>query len=109
MLSQSLQKWAPRLIAATVFGYYGLGYAYEFGLMHRIDLIAMAVLKHFSGRAGMGTFMPIFQPYAAYGVRITSGFCGACMIDLFEKLVVSVYQKMENRWYNQSHVEIATA
>lgn len=50
-------------------GYYGLGLAYQWGLMALIDKVAIAILSNTTGTAGVGVFMPVFQWYAAWGVR----------------------------------------
>ncbi len=80
-----LFKWTPRAIAVAIGGYYGLGIAYECGLMALIDQVAIQVIKHFAGYAGIGAFMPTVQWYAALGARITIGLCVGVIYDLVER------------------------
>lgn len=78
-------KWTPRVIAVAIGGYYGLGIAYELGLMALIDRVAIQIIKHFLGYAGVGALMPTVQWYAAWGTRITMGFAVGLIYDLVEK------------------------
>lgn len=95
-LIETAKTWTPRIVVAAIVGYYSLGVAYEIGLMHRIDLIAMAIFKHFFGRVGIGAFMPVFQPYAAYGVRCTAALGATLLYDRSEKFALYFYHKKQN-------------
>src|SRR6202030_3659505 len=75
-------KWTPRTIIAGFAGYYSLGVAYERGIMAAIDRIAIRILYHFVGYAGIGALMPTIQWYAAWGVRIAAAFTTTLLYDL---------------------------
>ena len=80
-------KWTPRAIAIAVGGYYGLGIAYEMGLMALIDQVAIRVIKHFVGYAGIGALMPTVQWYSAWAARIAIGLVTGLLYDLTERTV----------------------
>ena len=80
-----LFTWTPRAIAVAVGGYYGLGIAYELGLMAMIDRIAIQIIKHFFGYAGIGALMPTVQWYSAWAARIAIGLATGLLYDLAER------------------------
>ena len=80
-----LIKWTPRSLAVAVGGYYGLGIAYEMGLMALIDRMMIQALKHLFGYAGIGAIMPSAQWYAAWGARLVIGLGAGVLYDLGEK------------------------
>ncbi len=82
-----LVKWTPRLLVATLTGYYSLGIAYEYGIMASIDKVAIRVLKNWVGYAGLGAAMPTFQWYAAWAVRMSAAASAGIGYDLGEKFV----------------------
>lgn len=84
-------KWTPRVIVIGLGAYYGLGIAYEIGLMASVDKLAIAILKQSVGYAGIGFFMPTIQWYAAVGVRVIIGGLGGLAYDLCERVVTHVY------------------
>jgi hypothetical protein len=89
---RSAIKWTPRVIVAGFAGYYSLGYAYEMGFMHQIDLLAIAVIKRQAGgRVAIGALMPIFQPYAAWGVRLVAAGVASLTYSLVEYTVLRIY------------------
>jgi len=88
-----LMKWTPRAAFALVGGVYGLGIAYETGLMALIDRVAIYVIKRFFGYVGVGALMPTIQWHAAWLARSTIGGCAAFTYDLTERGSVYVYQK----------------
>ena len=83
-----LIKWTPRAAAALIGGYYGLGIAYDLGLMALIDKVAIQILKHWVGYAGVGALMPTVQWYSAWSVRIVLGVGAELIYDLFEKATI---------------------
>lgn len=85
-------KLTPRLIVSTVAGYYCLGYAYEKGVMAQIDKIAMPIMISYLGRGGMAAFMPTFQKYSAWGVRIVSALAAALIYDLCERILTAAWR-----------------
>jgi len=91
-----LIKWTPRAIAVTLGGYYGLGVAYEMGLMALIDQLAIPIIKHFLGYAGVGALMPTVQWYSAWGARIAIGIATGVLYDLLEKSVVYCYLRVRS-------------
>jgi hypothetical protein len=86
-------KWAPRAIAVAIGGYYGLGIAYEMGLMALVDQVAIQVIKHFMGYAGIGALMPTVQWYSAWGARIVFGVVSGVLYDLIEKGVKTCWDR----------------
>lgn len=86
-------KWTPRAIVVLVGGYYGLGIAYEFGLMASVDKVSIYALKYFFGYAGIGAFMPTAQWYSAIAVRCTIGFSAGIVYDLTERCVKYCWNK----------------
>lgn len=80
--TQFFFKWTPRAIVAGFAGYYSLGVAYDIGIMARIDYHAIKAFRHFFGYAGIGAFMPTFQWYSAWSVRIASACIAAATYDL---------------------------
>jgi hypothetical protein len=89
-----LLKWTPRAFFAALGGYYSLGVAYGTGVMARIDVLAIKILKHFSGYAGVGAGMPIVQSYAAWGVRFVGAALCVWLYILVEKILCFVYAKI---------------
>lgn len=89
-----LVKWTPRAVAVAVGGYYGLGIiGYDLGLLAIIDKIAIQILKHLVGYAGVGAYMPTVQWYAAWGIRVTIGLGAGFIYDVCEKAVLSCYRR----------------
>ena len=84
-VSSFLIKWTPRAIAVAIGGYYGLGIAYEWGLMALIDRVAILVIKHYFGYAGLGALMPTAQWYSAWAVRVVVGLTAGLLYDLIER------------------------
>lgn len=85
-----LATWGPRAIAVAVGGYYGLGLAYEWGLMALIDRAAIPLIKHVGGYAAVGAAMPTFQWYSAWAVRFAFGLLTAGLYDLSGRAAKSV-------------------
>ena len=56
-LKSIVVKWTPRVLAVAIGSYYGLGLAYELGLMALIDTIAIKIVKHYFGYGGIGALM----------------------------------------------------
>jgi hypothetical protein len=88
-------KWVPRAIVATVGAYYGLGLAYAWGIMAVVDKVAIGTIKYFAGYVGIGKFMPLFQWYAAWGVRFVSGIVFERLYDLCEKIAKCLYHYLK--------------
>lgn len=84
-------KWTPRAIAAGLAGYYCLGIAYETGLMAAIDRIAMRILRPSLGYMGMAAFMPTFQWYSAWAVRVVAAIAAGLLYDLIERICRATY------------------
>lgn len=84
-VAEFVVKWTPRAIAVAIGGYYGLGIAYEMGLMALVDQVAIQVIKHFVGYAGVGALMPTAQWYSAWAARIAIGLVAGLLYDLTEK------------------------
>lgn len=89
-IKEFIIKWTPRAAAVAIGGYYGLGIAYEWGLMASIDQFAIQVIKHFAGYAGVGALMPTAQWYAALGVRVTIGIVAGVIYDLTERAALCI-------------------
>jgi len=91
-------KWTPRAIVVTIGGYYGLGIAYELGLMALIDQVAIQAIKHVVGYAGIGALMPTVQWYSAWGARIAIGLGAGVIYDLAEKGIKACWARFtENK------------
>jgi hypothetical protein len=90
-------KWTPRAIAATVGGYYGLGIAYELGLMALIDQVAIQILKNIVGYAGIGALMPTVQWYTASAMQVIIGIGSGFLYDLAERCAKYVYAQMNQQ------------
>lgn len=88
---QFVQWSGPRILVAGVFARFSLGIAYEKDIMYKIDRAAIVILRHTVGRVGIGTVMPTFQWYAAWGVRISAAIIGGLIYDLVEKIVRYIY------------------
>lgn len=86
-----LATWGPRAIAVAVGGYYGLGLAYEWGLLALIDRAAIPLIKHVGGYAAVGAAMPTFQWYSAWAVRFAFGLLSACLYDLTVRATQSAF------------------
>jgi hypothetical protein len=85
---QFLLTWTPRLLVVAFAGYYGLGFAYEMGIMAEIDKIAIPIIKSWVGYAGLGAAMPTFQWYSAWGVRMAIAACAGIVYDLSERITL---------------------
>lgn len=83
-------KLTPYLIVTGFAGYYSLGVAYAYGIMAAIDRVAIHMFKHFFGYAGIGAFMPTFQWYSAWGVRISAAAIAGLLYNLIAKIVSAV-------------------
>ncbi|MBX7067140.1 MAG: hypothetical protein K1X28_07910 [Parachlamydiales bacterium] len=92
-----LLKWTPRAVAVAIGGYYGLGIAYEMGLMAAIDQFAIQVIKNFGGYVGIGALMPTVQWYSAWAVRIVMGIASGILYDLAERAVQCFYLQITAR------------
>ncbi|MGB7978146.1 MAG: hypothetical protein WCF19_03170 [Chlamydiales bacterium] len=86
-LRSFLKQWTPRLIAVAIGGYYGLGVAYDLGLMALIDKVAICVIKHYFGYGGIGALMPTVQWYSAWAARFAIGLTAGVLYDLIERCV----------------------
>lgn len=91
--SYVILKWTPRFIVAGLSGFYSLGLAYDLGIMAAIDRIAIRVLRHYVGFTGLGAIMPIFQWYAAWGIRAIAAITATLFYDLIERIVYLVYAR----------------
>ena len=83
-------RLAPRLIVLGFAGYYSLGVAYEKGIMAAIDRVAIRILRHYVGYAGLGAIMPTFQWYAAWSVRALAAIGAGILYDLIERIILSI-------------------
>lgn len=90
-------KWGPRAIAVAVGGYYGLGIAYELGLMALIDQVAIQIIKHFLGYAGIGALMPTVQWYGAWAVQIAIGLGTGLLYDLAERCAMHYLARFQTQ------------
>ena len=86
-------KWTPRAIVAGLAAYYSLGIAYERGYMAAIDRVAIRTLRHWMGYAGVGAFMPTFQWYSAWSVRMVAALGAGILYDMIEKVVRAVFAR----------------
>ena len=86
-------KWTPRAIVAGLAAYYSLGIAYERGYMAAIDRVAIRTLRHWMGYAGIGAFMPTFQWYSAWSVRMVAALSAGVLYDMIEKVVRAVFAR----------------
>lgn len=97
---QFIVRWTPRAIAVVIGGYYGLGIAYDSGLMALIDKVAIQAIKHFAGYTGVGALMPTVQWYAAWGARVIVGFSVGLIYDRLEVLAKATIGFIENYFSN---------
>jgi len=104
MIFETLQSYDPqnwiqftckltmRAIVGGLAGFYSLGFCYEQGIMAKIDDIAISLMLPSVGYAGLGAFMPTFQWYAAWGVRITAAFLATIVYDIAERVFIAAFQ-----------------
>lgn len=88
---RAILKWTPRTIIGGFAGYYSLGMAYDYGIMSAIDRLAIRILRHSVGYAGIGALMPTIQWYAAWGVRMTAALVATIIYDLIERIIRYVF------------------
>ena len=93
---QLLWTWTPRILVAGVAGYYGLGVAYEVGIMAAIDRVAISILRDSVGYAGIGAAMPTFQWYSAWAVRSVAAAGAGLIYDLLERLTIFVFKQLQS-------------
>ncbi|EKE07902.1 MAG: hypothetical protein ACD_17C00467G0002 [uncultured bacterium] len=93
--AEALIQWTPRAIAVSLGAYYGLGMAYDFGLMAIVDQVAIRVIKHFSGYIGVGALMPTVQWYAAWTARILFAVGAGIVYECAERFVCCLASKMQ--------------
>lgn len=94
-LKRSFFKWTPRALVAGIAGYYSLGYAYQYGIMAKIDRVAIPILIKSVGTMGLGAAMPRFQWYSAWGVRMASALGAGLIYDIFDRCISAVYKKFK--------------
>ncbi len=97
-----LLKWTPRLLVATFAGYYCLGMLYDYGVLAAIDKVAIVVVKHFVGYAGVGAAMPTIQWYCAWGARMAVAAAAGIGYDITERFALYVYHKIRHHYYPAS-------
>lgn len=85
-------KWTMRAGVGGFCGFYSLGFCYEYGVMAKIDAIAISVILPSIGYAGLGAFMPGFQWYSAWAVRVVAGLLGALIYDLTERACMAAFR-----------------
>lgn len=90
-----LCDWGPTAVITCVAGYYGLGIAYDLGVMARIDQIAIPILKNWFGYAGLGAIMPTFQWYAAWAVRLCCGAIAGFICKVMQMALVYIWGLMQ--------------
>lgn len=83
--------WTLRGVFALIAAYYALGIAYSVGLMAYLDSLAIQVLPHYIGYAGMGAAMRWFQWNSAWAVRGLFAIGGAVLYDVLAKVFSSLY------------------
>jgi len=93
-------KWGPRTVSALIGGYYGLGIAYDLGIMAAIDKIAILILKRFVGYVGIGVFMPTIQWYSACAVRTLSALSTSLLYNTAENTTIYVVKRFKTRHKN---------
>ncbi len=90
--AEFLLKWAPRALAIGCGGYFGLGVAYELGLMAAIDRVAISILKQWVGYIGIGALMPTVQWYSALAVRCGMAAAAALIYNIVERICQVSYR-----------------
>jgi hypothetical protein len=91
---QTFFRRMPPVILGTLSGYYSLGFAYEIGLMHQIDLLAIPLLRSLAGRMAIGALMPLVQWYSAYVVQIGTGLTVGFLYLALEWTACRIYFKI---------------
>lgn len=86
-----ITNYAPKATVVLVVGYYSLGIAYSIGLMAVIDKIAIGIILHYAGYAGVGKLMPSFQQYSSWGVRGAAMLAAGFVFDLAIKVGKQIY------------------
>jgi len=95
-------KWTPRVLIVGFVGYYSLGFAYSTGLMAAIDKVAIPIIQHFVGLAGLGATMPIFQWYSALAVRVIAAGIAELIYEGIEKVIRMCLQTLRSLYSNAS-------
>lgn len=90
-------SWGGVTLVSLYVGYHVLGVAYAWGVMAAIDRIAIPILQHFFGYAGLGAVMPVFQYYAAWGVRVIAGALAGALYLVVIRLLKALTQAVI-RW-----------
>lgn len=86
-------RWPPRVIVMSAAGFYSLGYAYEIGLMARIDREAIKILIPRVGYIGLGASMPVVQKYSAWTIRALSALLAGIVYDVSERFFCFAWKK----------------
>ncbi len=103
-ISHFALRWTPRLIVMGFVGYYSLGVAYEKGIMAAIDRVAIRILRHYVGYAGLGALMPTFQWYAAWSVRALAVIGAGLLYDLIERIILYIVTILRGRHERQMKI-----
>ncbi len=93
-------KWTPRVIVTVAIGccgYYSLGWAYQVGLMARIDQIAIRILLPQVGYIGLGAMMPTVQWYSAWSVRAVVVVSITFIYGQCEKVSIAAYRYFQSK------------
>ena len=90
--AEFLLKWTPRALVVACGAYYGLGVAYEIGLMAAIDRVAIQILKQWVGYIGIGALMPTVQWYSALAVRCCMSATAALLYNVLERIGQAAYR-----------------
>jgi hypothetical protein len=100
-------KWTPRAIVVGLAGYYSLGVAYETGIMATIDRWAIRILRPSMGYMGIAAFMPTFQWYSAWSVRIVTAIGAGFLYDLIERIIRAAYTALPFSSKDEQHLSPA--
>lgn len=90
-------KWTPRATVSFISGYYSLGIAYEKGYMAKIDQIVIRVMYPSIGYMGIATFMPKFQWYSAWGIRISAALLAGVIYDTLERICLIFWNYIQSK------------
>lgn len=81
-----------RTLVAGAAGYYVLGFAYQTGLMAKVDRLVLDAFFPSVGYFGVGLVMPEVQRRSSLIVRVSAACLAGVLYDILERIFFAVFR-----------------